>query len=111
MVVLGVLDGGVIREELDEEVVVGDGGVVRREVVALDAERADSDLGGKVNDGEGVEDGATCAASEREVREEGDVRERSNWRVDGGDWDEAVRGFLLRARDHVPWHSDFVLGF
>ena len=111
MVVLGVLDGGVIREELGEEVVVGDGGVVRREVVALEAERADPDLGGKVNDGKGVEDGATCAASKREVREEGDVRERFDWRVDGGDWDEAVRGFLLCARDHVPWHSDFVLGF
>ena len=111
MVVLGVLNGGVIREELGKEVVIGDGGVVRREVVALEAKRADSDLGGKVNDGKGVEDGATCAALEREVREEGDVRERSNWRVDGRDWDKTVRGFLLHARDHVPWHSDFVLGF
>ena len=100
-----------MREELGGEVVVGDGGVVGREVVALEAERADPDLGGEVDDGEGVEDRATCAAAERGVREEGDVRERSDRRVDGGDWDDAVGGFLLRAWDHVPWHSDSVLGF
>ena len=111
MVVLGVLNGGVIRDELGKEVVIGDGGVVRRDVVALGAKRAALDLGGKVNDGKGVEDGATCAAAERGVREEGDVRERSDRRVDGGDWDDAVGGFLLRAWDHVPWHSDSVLGF
>ena len=97
MVVLGVLNGGVMREELSGAVVVGDGGVVGREVVALEAERADPYLGGEVNDGEGVEDKATRAATERGVRKEGDVRERSNQRVDGGDWDDAVRGFLLRA--------------
>ena len=87
MVVLGVLDGGVMREELDRELVVEDGGVVGREVVALEV---DLDLGSEVGDGEGVEDGATCAAAERGVREEGDVRERSDQRVDGGDWDDAV---------------------
>ena len=94
MVVLGVLDAGVIRE-----------------AVALEAERADPDLGGEVDDGEGVEDGATCAAAKRGVREEGDVRERSDRRVDGRDWDDAIQGFLLHAWDHVPWHLDSVLGF
>ena len=79
-----------MREELGGEVVVRDAGVVGREVVALEAERADLDLGGEVNDGEGVEDRATCAAAERGVRKEGDVRERSNQRVDGRDWDDAV---------------------
>ena len=73
LVVLGVLDAGVIRE-----------------AVALEAERVDPDLGGEVDDGEGVEDGATCAAAERGVREEGDVQERSDRRVDGRDWDDAV---------------------
>ena len=73
MVVLGVLDGGVIREELGEVVVVRDGGVVGREVVALEAEKADLDLGGEVDDGEKAEDEATCVAAERGVREEGDV--------------------------------------
>ena len=65
MVVLGVLDGGVIREELGEEVVVRDGGVVGREVVVLEAEKADLDLGGEVDDGEKAEDEATCAAAEK----------------------------------------------
>ena len=73
MVVLGVLDGGVIREELGEEVVVRDGGVVGREVVVLEVEKAYLDLGGEVDDGEKAEDEATCAAAERGVREEGDV--------------------------------------
>ena len=94
LVVLGVLDAGVIRE-----------------AVALEAERVDPDLGGEVDDGEGVEDGATCAAAERGVREEGDVQERSDRRVDGRDWDDAIQGFLLHAWDHVPWHLDSVLGF
>ncbi|KAK9989250.1 hypothetical protein SO802_029489 [Lithocarpus litseifolius] len=56
LVVLRVLDGGVVREELGREVVVGDGGVVGREVVALEAKRVDLDLGSKVDNGEGVED-------------------------------------------------------
>ena len=90
MVVLGVLNRGVMREELSGAVVVGDGGVVGREVVALEAEMANPDLGGEINDGEGIEDRATCAAAERGVRKEGDVWERSNQRVDGGDWDNAV---------------------
>ena len=32
------------------------------------------------------------------------MRERSDRRVDGGDWDDAVRGFLLRA-----WDFEFLL--
>ena len=39
------------------------------------------------------------------------MRERSDRRVDGGDWDDAVRGFLLHAWDHIPCHSGSVLGF
>ena len=73
MVVLGVLDGGVRREEVSGEVVVRDGGVVGREVVTLEAERADLDLGSEVDDGEKAKDEATCAAAKRGVREESDV--------------------------------------
>nr|POE46402.1 hypothetical protein CFP56_56725 [Quercus suber] len=79
-----------MREELGREVVVGDGGVVGREVVALKAKWADPDLGDEVDNGEGVENGATYAATEREVREEGDVQKRYDWRVDGRDWDDVV---------------------
>lgn len=62
-----VLDGGVLREKLGRKGVVGDGGVVRGEVVALEAEWADPDLGGEVDDAEGVEDGAARAAAQRSV--------------------------------------------
>lgn len=43
-------------EELGGEVLVGDGVVVGGEVVALEAEGADPELGDEVDDGEGVED-------------------------------------------------------
>lgn len=60
---LVVLDGGVLGKELGREIVVGDGGVVRGEVVALKAQGADPDLGGEIDDGEGVKDGAAGAAA------------------------------------------------
>lgn len=107
--VVVVLDGGVVREELGGEIFVGDGGVVRREVVAVVAEGADPDLGDKIDDGEGVEDRAACAASERRVREERGVGEGLDGSVDGGDWDHAIGGFLLCAWQHIPGHSNQVL--
>ena len=79
-------------------------------MVPLEAEGADPDLGGEIDDAEGVEDGAARAAAERGVGEEGrggEVPERS---VDGGDGDDGVGGFLLGAGDHVPGHADAVLG-
>ncbi|KAK9948827.1 hypothetical protein M0R45_004387 [Rubus argutus] len=51
-----VLDCGVLGEELGEEILIGNGGVVGREVVAGEAEGADPDLGGVIDGGEGVED-------------------------------------------------------
>jgi hypothetical protein len=51
---LVVLDGSVLGEELGGEIVIGDGGVGGGEVVALEAEGADPDLGGEIDDGEGV---------------------------------------------------------
>lgn len=43
-----------VREELGGEIVVGNGGIVRREVVAIEAEEADPHFGGKIDDGERV---------------------------------------------------------
>lgn len=100
-------------EELGGEVVDGYRRVMRREVVALEAERADPDLGGEIDDGEGVEDGSAGAAAERGVGEEGRGRaggEGFERGVDGGDGDDAVVGFLLGAWDYIPWHSDAILG-
>lgn len=111
LLLLDVLDCGVLREEFAGEIVIGDGRVVWREVIALEAERADPDLGNEVDDGEGVEDGAASTASERGVREECEVWEGFDRSVDGGDRDYAVDCFLLCSRDHVPCHSDSVLGF
>lgn len=51
-----VLDGGILREKLGREIVVGDGGVMGRKVVTLKAERADPNLGGEVYDAEGIKD-------------------------------------------------------
>lgn len=61
-----------------------------REVVALEAEGADPELGGKVNDSEGVEDGSACAASERSVWKDWHGWEKFERSVDGGHWDYAL---------------------
>ncbi|KAF2312542.1 hypothetical protein GH714_035014 [Hevea brasiliensis] len=106
-----VLDGGVLREELGREVVVADGGVVRWEVVALEAEGADPDLGGKINDGERVKHGAASTATEGRVREDGRVRKGFDRSVNGGDGDHTVAGLLLGAWEHIPRHSHAVLSF
>lgn len=104
----GVLDGGVVGVELAGEVGVGDHGVVRREVVALEAEGADPDLGGEVDATEGVEDGGAGLAAERGVREGGDLRVGADRGDHGGEWDHALAGLNLRAWPRVPRHPDAV---
>lgn len=106
-----VLDCGVLGEELGGEVLIGNGGVVGREVVAGEAEGADPDLGGVIDGGEGVEDGAAGAASERGVGEDWHVGERLDWGVDSGDRNHAVGGLLLCAGDYIPRHPNTILGF
>lgn len=56
-----------MRVEFRRERVLGEGGVVRWEVVALEAEGADPDLGGEIHDAERVENGTTCSATEWRV--------------------------------------------
>lgn len=68
-----VLEGGVLRVELGGDVGFGDAGVVRREVVALEAKRADPDLGGEVDPAKRVEGHHTCLASQRRVWEGGNI--------------------------------------
>ena len=69
-----VLDGGVLRVKLAGEVRFGDHGVMVGKVVALEAERADPDLGSEVDAAEGVEKGDASLATKRRVGERGDVR-------------------------------------
>lgn len=106
-----VLDGSVVGEELGGEVVVGDGGVVRGEVVAVEAEGADPDLGDEVDHAEGVEDGAARATAKRGVREDGHRGKVLYGSVDCRHRNDGVRGLLLGAGDHVPRHAHAVLGF
>lgn len=80
-------------------------------MVALEAEGAYPDLGGEVDDGEGVEDGAAGAAAERGVGEDGDVGEGLDRSVDRRHRDDAARRLLLCPRQHVPRHSYAVLHF
>ena len=70
---VGVGTGAILYSivKLCGEVVIGDKGITWWEVIALEAEGADLDLGGQVDDAKGVEDGATHAATEWEVREDG----------------------------------------
>jgi len=59
-------------------------------VVALEAEGADPDLGGEVDDAEGIENGAARAASERRVIEDWHGGELLYGSVDNGDRNDAV---------------------
>lgn len=93
-----ILDGGVLREELSREVVVADGGVVRWEVIALEAEGADPDLGREIDDRKWVKHGAASAATEGSVGKDRHVGEGLDWGIDGGDRDHTVAGLLLGAR-------------
>ena len=76
-----VLDSGVLRVEFGGNVGFGDGGVVGREVVALEAEGADPDLGSEVHAAEGVQRRQTCLATKRRVWQRGNV----GVGTDGGD--------------------------
>ena len=106
-----VLNGGVLRVKLAGEIGVGDHVVVRRERVALEAERADPDLGGEIDAGEGVEDGDAGSAFEGSVRERRDVGVATDRGDGGGERDHALAGFDLGARPHVPGHANSVHAF
>lgn len=106
-----VLDGGALREELGGDVGLGDGGVVGREVVAGEAERADPDLGSEVDAGEGVEEGrAGGLAAERRVRERrrGERLGRADRGDRGGERHDAAARLHLGARPGVPGEADGV---
>jgi len=58
-----VLDGSVLGVEFAGEIGLRNGSVMRREVVALEAERTDPDLGGEIDASKGVESGGACLAT------------------------------------------------
>lgn len=82
---------------------------MRRELVTVEAEGADPDLGDEIDDGEGVKDGAAVAAAERSVGESGCGGGGAERGVYGGDRDDAVSGVGFGPRYHVPRHADRVL--
>lgn len=79
-----------------------------REMVPLEAERADPDLGGEIDLTEGIEAGETGLASERRVREGRDLGVAADRGDRGGDWDHALARFHFGSRPRVPGHSDSV---
>lgn len=84
---------------------------MRREVTALVAEGADPDLGGEINTGEGVESSGAGLATQRRVRERGDIRMRTDRGNGSGEWDHALGGFDFGTRPNVPRHTDSVDSF
>ena len=80
-------------------------------MIALEAERADPDLGVEIDGGERVEYRSACTATERGVWDDGHVLDGFQWGVDCGDGYYAGCGFLLRAWYNVPWHPYSVLVF
>lgn len=100
-----------MREELGGHVVLGDASVVRGEVVAREAKRADPDLGGVVDAGEGIEEGgARRLAAERWVGEggRGEGLGRADRRDGGGERDNAAAGLDLGPWPGVPCEANSV---
>lgn len=85
--------------------------VVRREVVALEADGADPDLGGEIDAREGVESGGAGAAAEGSVGDGLDVAVVADRGDAGGDGDDALAGFDFVAGPDVPRHPDGVDSF
>lgn len=84
---------------------------MRGEVVPGKAERADPDLGGVVDTGEGVEErGTGRLASERRVgqRRRGEGLGAADRRDGGGERDNAAAGLDLGPRPGVPREADGV---
>lgn len=106
-----VLDSGILRVEFAGEIRLGDRRVMRREVVALVAERADPDLGGEIHARKGVERGGAGLAAQRRVGKRGDVGVRPDRRDGGGEWDHALRCLHLSAWPDIPRHPDSVDSF
>ena len=102
------MDGGVLRVELGGDVGLGDGGVVVGEVVALEAEGADPDVGAEVDAAEGAEHGGAGLAPERRVGERRDVGVGADRGDRGREWDHALAGLDLGAGPRVPRHAHAV---
>jgi hypothetical protein len=68
----------ILAVQLSREIGLRDHGIVWRKMVALEAERADPDLGGEINAREAIHDGCAGFATERKVRESWDFWVRTN---------------------------------
>ena len=77
-------------------------------MVPLEAKGADPDLTDEVDSGVGVEYDGAALASERRVRESGDIRVRPDRGDAGREWDHALAGFDLGARPCIPGHTNSV---
>lgn len=79
------------------------------EVVALEAEGADPNLGNVINNAEGVEDGAAHAAAKGRVGQDWGAWDRLERGIDGSSRDDTAQGLLLCAWEDVPSHSHPIL--
>ena len=102
------LDGGVGGKQLGWEVRLGDGGVVRRKVVAGVTEGADPQLPVEVDAGVRVQTRRAPLAPHGVVGHHRHLRKRFARRHHRAEWHDALGGFDLAVGPHVPvW---FVFG-
>lgn len=79
------------------------------EVVALEAEGTDPNLGTVINNGEGVEDGAAHAAAKGSVGQNWGVWNGPERGIYGCSRDDTAHSLLLCAWEDVPSHSHPIL--
>lgn len=105
------MNSGVLRIKLARQMGLGDHGIMRREMTSLVTKRADPNLCGEVDTRKRVENGGARLATERRVRESGDLRVRTDRGDRGGEWNNALAGLDLGARPNIPGHTNSIDSF
>lgn len=97
--------------ELPGDIGLRDRIIMRGEMIALIAKRADPDLSSEIDAREGIEDGRARLAAERGIREVWNVRVRTDQADVSSKGDDALASFDLGAGPCVPCHADSVNAF
>lgn len=102
------MNGGELGVKLGRDVGLGDGGVLVRETVALEAKGADPYQRLVIDPREGVEHGGAGLTPQRRVGNRDELRLGTDQVDRGRDWDHALAGLNLCTRPRVPRHADAV---
>jgi hypothetical protein len=85
--------------------------VVRREVVSLEANRTDPDLGEEINTSKRIKSSGTNATTKRSIFNRWDIPVVTDRRDTSSDRDHTLACFNFGARPNVPRHTNSIDSF